>query len=129
MHPFLPGAPAVACGPVSKNLPAHAGRPKAEELLRQGVHPREVAAAVQASLSVVWKWRRSLGLGPVPHVGRGGGDAAQAVKAEAVRMLNEGQTVAEIARELGRTEARIRQIRAELERAKRAKVPEKKQGG
>lgn len=127
MHPFLPGAPAVACGPVSKNLPPHAGRPKAEELLRQGMHPREVAATVEASLSVVWRWRKALRLGPVPHVGRGGGAEAQAVKAEAVRMLNEGQTVADIARELGRTEARIRQIRAELERGKRAKRA--KQGG
>lgn len=99
---------------MSTNLPPHPRRAEAEKLLREGKTPAEVAGAVGASLRAVAGWRAKLNLPPLPRPGRSAGADAQGVRAEAVRMLAEGQEIPEIAEALGVTQARIRQIRAEL---------------
>ncbi len=122
VHPFLSGPAGLPSPAVSTNLPPHPRRAEAEKLLREGKYPREVAETVGASLRAVARWRSKLELPALPRPGRSAGAEAQGLHAEAVRMLEERRAagaperkvVSEIARALGVTGARIRQIRAEL---------------
>jgi transposase len=74
--------------------PRHRRRREGEDLLRQGLSPKEVADRLGVDYATVWQWRRRLGLRRVEtrrHPGYG----------EALRLLDSGTAPAEVAARIG----------------------------
>ena len=92
----------------------HPRRAEAETLLLQGQTPAQVAAAVGAGTTTVWRWASSLGLSR--ERGQRGKDHAprdlSPVAQEVIAGLFAGDLVSDLANRFQVTGTRIRQIRA-----------------
>ena len=83
-------------------------KPEAMRMIREGKKGTEVARLLGVNKDTVRKWRRKEGLSGKRH---GGGNSKLHLKLEAVQLIREGHTGAEVARILGVHKDTVRQWR------------------